>query len=99
MRSRSATRVRSGEPATLEPALAAEPPEPDPMLRAAIDDCRDRLPPKPRQAFDARLASAGGHDDVELATSLGLKVNTFLQNFTRARQLLVDCLNKKGVAL
>jgi RNA polymerase sigma factor (sigma-70 family) len=95
------TRATPIDPETLErdTALAAEPAAPDPMLRDAIGDCRDKLPPKPRQAFDARLASAGGHDDVELATSLGLKVNTFLQNFTRARQLLVDCLKKKGIAL
>ena len=76
-----------------------EPDAPDPMLREAITDCRDKLPPKPRQAFDSRLASAGGQDDVELAEALGMKLNTFLQNFTRARQLLVDCLKRKGIAL
>lgn len=86
----------------LEAALAAverAPAEPDPMLRDAIADCRDKLPPKPQQAFDARLHSAGGQDDVELAESLGMKLNTFLQNFTRARQFLVDCLKRKGIAL
>ena len=95
------TRATAVAPETLESleSHAADAPAPDPMLRDAIGDCRDKLPPKPRQAFDARLASAGGHDDVELATSLGMKVNTFLQNFTRARQLLVDCLKRKGIAL
>lgn len=93
------TRATPVEPDDLEAALATAPTEPDPMLRRAIVDCRDKLPPKPRQAFDSRLASEGGHDDVELAASLGMKVNTFLQNFTRARQLLVDCLKKKGIAL
>jgi RNA polymerase sigma-70 factor (ECF subfamily) len=67
------------------------------MLRQAIGDCRDKLPPKPRQALDARLGSAGGNDDADLAESVGMKLNTFLQNFTRARQLLAECLRKKGV--
>ena len=26
-----------------------------------------------------------------------MRLNTFLQNFTRARQLLADCLGKKGI--
>lgn len=93
------TRATPVEPDDLETALARAPDEPDPMLRKAIVDCRDKLPAKPRQAFDARLHSAGGQDDVELAETLGMKLNTFLQNFTRARQLLVDCLKKRGVAL
>jgi DNA-directed RNA polymerase specialized sigma24 family protein len=93
------TRATPVEARDLEAALTVGPSEPDHMLREAISDCRDKLPPKPRQAFDSRLASAGGHDDVDLAASLGMKLNTFLQNFTRARQLLVDCLKKKGIAL
>ena len=93
------TRATPVEPNDLDVALARDPDEPDPMLRKAIVDCRDKLPAKPRQAFDSRLASAGGQDDVELAESLGMKLNTFLQNFTRARNLLVDCLKKKGIAL
>ena len=28
-----------------------------------------------------------------------MKLNTFLQNFTRARQLIADCLHKRGVAV
>jgi hypothetical protein len=28
---------------------------------------------------------------------LGMRANTFLQNFTRARKLLLDCLQKKGI--
>ena len=93
------TRATPVEASDLEAALTVGPSEPDHMLREAIADCRDKLPPKPRQAFDSRLASAGGHDDVDLAASLGMKLNTFLQNFTRARQLLVDCLKRKGIAL
>jgi DNA-directed RNA polymerase specialized sigma24 family protein len=91
------TRAAPVEPEDLETTLAVEPADPDPMLRRAIGDCRDKLPPKPRQALDARLASAGGSDDADLAESIGMKLNTFLQNFTRARQLLADCLRKKGV--
>jgi RNA polymerase sigma-70 factor (ECF subfamily) len=97
------TRATPVDTDDLEAALATAaehgPAQPDPMLRDAIVDCRDRLPPKPRQAFDSRLASTGGQDDVELAQALGMKLNTFLQNFTRARQLLVDCLKRKGIAL
>ena len=86
----------------LDAALATRdtpPSAPDPMLRKAIADCRDKLPGKPRQALDARLASAGGQDDSDLATALHMTLNTFLQNFTRARQLIADCLGKRGVAI
>ena len=69
------------------------------MLRDAITDCRDKLPPKPRQVLDARLAAGGGRDDSELAEELGMRLNTFLQNFTRARQLLADCLGKRGIGV
>ena len=81
------------------PEVAVEPAAPDPMLRAAIVECRDKLPPKPREALDARLASAGARADEELAEALGMRLNTFLQNFTRARQLLADCLRKRGVRI
>ncbi len=72
-------------------------PVPDPMLRQAIVDCRDKLPTKPRIVLDARLDAGGGRDDAELAEGLGMRLNTFLQNFTRARQLLADCLGKRGI--
>jgi len=96
------TRARPVEAADLEAALAdEEPPQaaPDPMLRRAIIECRDKLPAKPREAFDARLASAGGKDDDDLAQAIGMRLNTFLQNFTRARKLLADCLKKAGVSV
>lgn len=96
------TRTRPVEAPALEAALAEDEPPvrpPDPLLRAAIADCRDKLPPKPREALDARLASAGGADDDTLAAGLGLRLNTFLQNFTRARKLLADCLRRAGVVL
>ncbi|MBA3540039.1 MAG: RNA polymerase sigma factor [Deltaproteobacteria bacterium] len=96
------TRARPTPDDDLEVALAsAELPftAPDPLLRAAIASCRDKLPPKPREAFDARLVGAGGRDDDELAGSLGMQLNTFLQNFTRARKLLAACLGKRGIIL
>jgi RNA polymerase sigma factor (sigma-70 family) len=93
------TKTRPVEPADLEIADEVSPAPPDPMLRHAIADCRDKLPPKPRQALDARLVAGGAHDDEELAESLGMRLNTFLQNFTRARQLLADCLRKAGITV
>ncbi|MBX3155804.1 MAG: hypothetical protein KF773_07385 [Deltaproteobacteria bacterium] len=80
-------------------ADAPEVAAPDPLLRAAIADCRDKLPPKPRAALDARLASGGTSDDDTLAEGLHMRTNTFLQNFTRARQLIADCLGKRGIHL
>jgi RNA polymerase sigma-70 factor (ECF subfamily) len=81
-------------------AASERPPSPpDPMLREAIRGCRDQLPAKPRQALDARLAGAGGAGDPDLAESLGMRLNTFLQNVTRARQLLAECLRRRGVIL
>ena len=91
------TRATPVEPHDLE--VATHDSRPDPILRQAIEACRDKLPAKPRQALDARLASAGGSDDDALAQSLGMKLNTFLQNFTRARQLLAECLRKSGIIL
>jgi len=96
------TKARPMEADEIEAALAQDEPTvppPDPMLRKQIADCRDKLPAKPREAFDARLASAGGEDDDQLAAGLRMRLNTFLQNFTRARKLLADCLKRAGVVL
>jgi len=96
------TRTRPAEADELEAALGEDEPPvaaPDPLLRRQIAECRDKLPAKPREAFDARLASAGGEDDVALAAALQMRLNTFLQNFTRARKLLADCLKRAGVVL
>jgi len=71
----------------------------DPLLRAAIAECRERLPGKPAAALAQRLATAGDEPDAVLARRLGMTLNTFLQNFTRARRLLADCLKKRGVDL
>jgi RNA polymerase sigma-70 factor (ECF subfamily) len=72
---------------------------PDPMLRKAVEDCHEQLPDKPRVALGARLSSTGTRDDAALAASLGMRKNTFLQNITRARKLLAECLEDKGVEL
>ena len=95
------TRATPTDGGDLEAALAAAeaPAAPDPMLRRAIGECRDKLPPRPRQALDARLAGAGGQDDDHLAAGVGMRLNTFLQNVTRARQLLADCLARRGVTV
>lgn len=80
-------------------AFATSPALPDPLLRDAIGHCSDQLPPKPKRALLARLASHGGEHDATLAARLGMQLNTFLQNFTRARKLLADCLRGRGVDL
>ncbi|MDX2093269.1 MAG: sigma-70 family RNA polymerase sigma factor [Kofleriaceae bacterium] len=92
-------KARPVEPERLEAVADDVPAAPDPMLRTAIAECRDKLPAKPREAFDARLASAGSQDDEDLATSLNMRLNTFLQNFTRARKLLAECLGKRGIGI
>lgn len=75
------------------------PTPPDPMLRRVIDGCRARLPKKPAQALAQRLASAGGLADSALAARVGMTKNTFLQNFTRARKFLAQCLRDSGIDL
>jgi DNA-directed RNA polymerase specialized sigma24 family protein len=71
-------------------------PPPDPMLRRAFFDCRRELPEKPAAALSARLEASGEADET-LAANLGMRANTFLQNFTRAKKMLADCLSKKGI--
>jgi RNA polymerase sigma-70 factor (ECF subfamily) len=93
------TKTRPVEPADLEDHREVRANEPDPMLRRAIVECRDKLPAKPREVLDARLASAGADDDLTLAEALGMRLNTFLQNFSRARKLLAECLGKRGIAV
>ncbi len=70
---------------------------PDPLLRERIRVCHEALPDKPRQALDARLRGGGGASDADLAASLAMRLNTFLQNFGRARRLLAACLAKHGI--
>jgi len=77
----------------------AAPVTPDPHLRAIIARCREKLPGKPAAALAQRLEDGGRSHDANLAARLGMSLNTFLQNFTRARKLLAECLKKSGVDL
>jgi RNA polymerase sigma-70 factor (ECF subfamily) len=80
-----------------DPAAAPRPP--DPHLRGAIVECHEKLPPKPALALRARLAAQGSEPDELLAERLSMRLNTFLQNFTRARTLLARCLEARGIDL
>ena len=71
----------------------------DPLLRQAIEACRERLPARPAAALTARLANEGAEADARVAERLGMRVNTFLQNVIRARRFLADCLRKRGIDL
>jgi RNA polymerase sigma-70 factor (ECF subfamily) len=73
-----------------------EPIEPDPLLRRLLDECRQRLPDQPARALAMRLEN-GTQPDRALAVSLGMQLNTFLQNISRARRLLMECLEERGV--
>lgn len=70
---------------------------PDPFLRRTIQDCKDKLPDKPAEVLLSRLSSGGSEPDETLAERLGMRLNTFLQNFTRARKLLAECLEKRRI--
>lgn len=80
--------------AVVEPAAA-----PDAAVRAAVATCRDKLPPQPARALTARLDDGGLRPDRELAALVGMQTNTFLQNITRARSLLAECLRRAGIDL
>jgi DNA-directed RNA polymerase specialized sigma24 family protein len=78
-------------------ALPADPP--DPAFFSAVQRCHEALPDQPQRALGARLAAGGRDSDAVLATRLGMRVNTFLQNVTRARTLLAECLERRGFAI
>lgn len=92
-------------PADLDAALHAAETEaaawrpPDPMLRQLIARCRERLAGQPARALEARLLTGGAEADHALAQRAGMRINTFLQNVTRARRHLADCLRRAGVDL
>jgi DNA-directed RNA polymerase specialized sigma24 family protein len=71
----------------------------DPLLRRTIELCRQQLEGRPAQALEARLAAGGSEPDEVLAQRLAMRLNTFLQNFSRARRLLAECLRRHGVDL
>jgi DNA-directed RNA polymerase specialized sigma24 family protein len=85
--------------AALDDDIAAAPRLPDPHLRRAIAECNEKLPEQPARALGARLASGGGEPDELLAERLSMRLNTFLQNFTRARRLIAACLEARGIDL
>ncbi len=72
---------------------------PDPFLRRWIEHCRALLAGKPAEALTARLENAGADADETLAEHLGMRLNTFLQNVTRARKQLAECLAKRKIDL
>jgi DNA-directed RNA polymerase specialized sigma24 family protein len=78
---------------------APEPALPDPALRRRIEECLEKLPRKPAAALAARIESAGAEPDRRLADRLGMRLNTFLQNITRARRLLAGCLQRLGIEI
>ena len=79
--------------------LPAVPVEPDPLLRRAIEECRGQLPKNPSRALLARIEAQGMESDAQIAEKLGMKLNTLLKNFGRARQFLLECLERRGVQL
>jgi DNA-directed RNA polymerase specialized sigma24 family protein len=85
------------DPETIE--STETPASPDPLLRRTIQLCREKLEGRPAQALEARLAAAGAEPDQVLAERLAMTLNTFLQNFTRARRLLAECLERHGIDL
>jgi len=74
-------------------------PVPDHGLRAAILRCIEKLARKPMAALRARLSGGGLSPDRDLAAELGMTLNTFLQNITRARRQVAVCLEQQGVEL
>ncbi len=90
-------RFRHAAPQT-GPEPAETPPLPDPFLKKAILGCMRKLPPKPYRALLARVRE-GPRGDREAAAGAGMKLNTFLQNIVRARNLLRPCLEHQGVRL
>lgn len=71
----------------------------DPLLARHIEECLQRLPRQTGRALGARLESRGVAPDEALAYRLGMRKNTFLQNVTRARKLVAECLERHGVDL
>jgi DNA-directed RNA polymerase specialized sigma24 family protein len=72
---------------------------PDPLLRRQIRRCLETLSGPPRRALMLRIANAGGSSDRALAEQARMRLNTFLQNVSRARRLLARCLERNGVSV
>jgi DNA-directed RNA polymerase specialized sigma24 family protein len=80
------------------PEMSFAPELPDPALGKAISECIDRLPEQPKTALRARIQE-GYMPDRDLAQRVRMKLNTFLQNIVRARKLMSECLERRGVRL
>lgn len=96
-------RVRPDQLVDLEeldrlPEGSVNPALPDPALEKAIAECVDHLPGKPKKALMARI-NEGDLPDRDLARGVRMKQNTFRQNIVRARRLVADCLERRGVRL
>ncbi len=76
-----------------EEVVAPDPPS-DPGLRRVLQRCLERLPGTARKALEARRT---GRPDRESAEKLTMRINTFLQNVTRGRRALAECLERNGV--
>jgi DNA-directed RNA polymerase specialized sigma24 family protein len=83
----------------IEALASTEVSAPDPLLRDLIHECREKLPDKPKKALAERIDNGGAEHDSALAERLHMRLNTFLQNITRARKLLAQCLEAHGVDL
>lgn len=96
-------RTTPADETAIEEASAAADPEPvsgpDPLLRRVIEECQKLLRGPPAAALDARLASGGAEPDETLAERVNMRLNTFLQNVSRARKQLAECLAKRKVDL
>ena len=95
----SATALKERLRADLKAAFQARASGEVRLLRTQIAKCREQLPRKPAAALSARLEAAGGRPDDALAADLNMKINAFLQNFSRARRMLAECLRRAGVDL
>ena len=74
-------------------------PPPDPLLRQRIRKCLEGLAGPPRRALLLRMENAGGAPDRDLAERARMRLNTFLQNVSRARRQLARCLERNGVSV
>ncbi len=95
---------RSGRENALPPEDLPQPAvEPEPIvdagLRRAIVECLGKVAAKPLKALRARMDSEGMIPDRDIATTVSMTLNTFLQNIVRARKQVAACLERKGIPL
>lgn len=83
-------------------ALPEVPVEPQPSadhgLAEAIRGCFEKLSGTLAKVLRLRIERGGDQPDRNLAKSLDMKLNTFLQSVVRARRQMRQCLEKKGIA-